>query len=96
MTAFFISTIKIKNAEKFQEYGSKVGATAGPFGGQLAMRGKAEKTLVGTSDHQLVTIVNFPDMDALNGWYESAEYQALTSIREEAADMTVVAYEASN
>ena len=92
MSAFFIATVTIKDAEKFTEYGGKAGATFAPFGGKLLTKGKAEKTLAGESSHQTAAIVSFPDMAALEGWYQSPEYQALIPLRDSAADMTLVAY----
>ena len=93
MTAFFIATIKIKNPEKFQEYGNKVGPTVAAFGGELTIRGQVKKVLAGNADNQVAVIISFSDMEALQGWYDSADYQALIPIREEAADTTIVAYE---
>jgi len=92
MTAFFIATSAIKDMEKFQEYGGKAGATFSSFGGKLVTKGKVEKTITGNANHQVVVVVSFPDMEALEGWYGSAEYQALIPLRDEAVDMTLVAY----
>ena len=93
MAAFFISTTKIKNPEKFQEYAGKAGPTFAPFDGKMILRGKAGDTLAGASDHQGVGVVRFPDMEALEAWFRSPEYQALIPLRDEAADMTLVTYE---
>ena len=92
MTAFFIATVKIKDAEKFQEYAGKAGPTFAAFGGKLITKGKVEKALAGNSDHQAVGIVGFPDIAALNDWYQSEAYQALIPLRDTAADMTLVTY----
>ncbi|HER26993.1 MAG TPA: DUF1330 domain-containing protein [Rhodospirillales bacterium] len=92
MSAFFIVTTSIKDPEKFQEYAGKASQTFTSFGGKLVTKGKAESVLAGTSDHQNSAVVAFPDMDALTGWYNSADYQALIPLRTEAADMTLVAY----
>ena len=94
MTAFFVAEVKVKNGEKAQEYVSKVGATIAAFGGKPIIRGKAEKVLAGNSDGQMVAVFSFPDMDAIQNWYDSADYQALIPIREEGLDATIVAYEA--
>ena len=95
MAAFFIATIKIKNAEKFQEYGSKVPATIAAFGGELVTRGQVKNVLAGNANNQVGAVVSFPDMEALQGWYDSADYQALIPLREEAAEAMIVAYEAA-
>jgi len=93
MTAFFIATMTVKDGEKFQEYGGKAAQTFAPFGGSLVVRGKAGDTLAGSSNHQAVGVVRFPDMEALKAWYHSPDYQALIPLRDEAADMTLVTYE---
>lgn len=92
MQAFFIATVKIKNPEKFQEYASKAAATFAPYGGEIALRGKAEEALAGSLGHNNVGVVRFPDMDALLRWFKSKEYQAIIPLRKKAADMTIVAY----
>ena len=94
MSAFFVATSKIRDTEKFQEYGGKAGQTLAAFGGELVTKGKAENTLAGTSDHHAVGVIRFPDLEALNNWYNSAEYQALIPLRDSAVDMTLVAYSA--
>jgi len=93
MATFFIATSRIKDPQKFADYGSRAGATFAPFGGELVIRGKAGETIVGGSDHQAVGVVRFTDSAALNAWYHSADYQALIPLRDEAAEMTLVTYE---
>jgi len=92
MTAFFIGMTSIKDAEKFQDYAAKAAPTFAPFGGKMVIRGKAEQALAGEANHQAVGIVSFPDMEALNNWYQSDAYQALIPLRNAAADMDLVAY----
>ena len=94
MTAFFVATVKIKDMEKFQEYSKKAGATFAEHGGELVLRGRADGVLAGSSDVQMVGIVKFPDKDAMSAWYNSDAYQAITALRDEAADMTIVTFEA--
>jgi len=93
MSAFFVATSRIKNPQKLAEYGAKAGATFAAFGGELVVRGKADDTLAGASDHQTVAVVRFPDTAAIKAWYQSPDYQALIPIRDEAVDMTLVTYE---
>jgi len=83
----------IKDAEKFQEYAGKAAQTFAPFSGELVVRGKAGDTLAGSSTHQAVGVVRFPDMAALKAWYRSPDYQALIPLRDDAVDMTLVTYE---
>lgn len=92
MTAFFIATPRIKDADKFQQYAAKAGKSMVPFGGELLIKGKVETVIAGECNHPAAAIVKFPDMDALNNWYNSADYQAIIPLRDEASDMTLVTY----
>jgi len=93
MTAIFIATSRIKDAQKFADYGARAGATFAPFDGQLVAKGKAGDALAGASDHQVAAVVRFADMKTLEAWYGSPDYQALIPLRDEAVDMTLVTYE---
>ncbi len=41
-----------------------------------------------------MVIIEFPDMTALNGWYDSADYAPVRDIRLRAATSTLVALDA--
>ncbi len=92
MAAFFVSTVKIKNKEKFQQYAKQAAETFATHGGEPVLRGQFDTVLAGEDDHDMVGIVRFPDRNALSSWYDSDEYQALIPLRDEAAEMTLVVY----
>ncbi|NRG17939.1 DUF1330 domain-containing protein [Rhizobiales bacterium] len=93
MSAFFVSTVSVKDTEKFQEYSRKAGETFAPFGGQLVIRGAAADTIAGKcAAHQAVGIVKFPNQETLMDWFQSPAYQELIPLREEAADLTITTY----
>jgi len=94
MSAFFIATVRVKNPQKFQEYAKKAAETFAAHGGEIVLRGKAESALAGSDKHDAVGIVKFPNMDALNAWFHSQEYQTIIPLRKKAADMTIIAYSA--
>lgn len=93
MTAFFVSSVIVKDPVKFQEYGARAVATMEPFGGAIVKRGLVKSVLAGKADHQAIGIAEFPDLQSLNNWHESDAYQALIPLRDEAADLTIVSYE---
>lgn len=94
MTAFFVSRIKVKDPAKMQEYAAATGPTIAAFDGALVLRGGAVSTLIGQDAGQHVTsIVQFPDIDALNAWFDSADYQRHAALRDEAGEMQFVAYQ---
>ena len=93
MTTFFIANVSVKNPEKFQEYAQKSGATFAAYGGAPLARGKVAGNLVGSSEHQAAAVIKFPDLDSLNNWFNSPEYQALVPLRDQAADMIITNYQ---
>ncbi|NMG74140.1 DUF1330 domain-containing protein [Aromatoleum diolicum] len=91
--AYAIGHITIKDAEKWAEYCLRVPGTLSGWGGELVFRGSRVAVLGGEHAHTDTVVVRFPDVDAVNGWFNSAEYQALIPLREQAADVVLIAYE---
>ena len=93
MNAIMIATITVKNPENFRDYLTKVQTVAAPYGAEMMFRGNANEVLTGENgDHQIVVIVKFPSVNAINQWYDSDEYQALIPIREKGAEMKITTY----
>ena len=97
MTALMISRIKVKDPAKLQTYLAKVQAVAGPYRAEMVFRGTPDRVLngdinSGVGDHGLVVVVQFPDAERLNGWFESDAYQDLVALREAAAEMHMTSY----
>jgi uncharacterized protein (DUF1330 family) len=91
MPAYLIAEHKITDAAKFEEYRSKVAPMITRFGGRYLTRGGSHKILEkGYWQPERVVIIEFPDMTALNTWYNSPEYQPLIALRQGAAvDMLI-------
>ena len=83
----------MKNAEAWEEYRGRVGATIAQYGGELLFRGRQQRLFSGEMSHQSVVALRFENLDAANRWHDSTEYQALIPVRERAADVTLVLYE---
>ena len=92
--AYLIGHITVKNPEKWADYRSQVPATLEPWGAELVLRGKRIAILSGEHPHTDVVVIRFPDTKAIDGWHASAAYQALISLRQEAADVALISYEA--
>ena len=95
MNAFFIAQLNIKDPVKFQDYAKGAGESMQPFGGKVITKGKMSRQLAGKSDYQNVAIVGFPDKESLDGWFESEAYQKLIPLRDQAADILLVSYDAA-
>jgi uncharacterized protein (DUF1330 family) len=86
MAAYLIAEHKITDPAKFDEYGAKVAPMIARFGGRyLTKSGSHEILEKGYWRPDRVVIIEFPDMAALNAWYNSAEYQPLIALRQLAA-----------
>lgn len=82
MAAYFIYARRaITDEEISREYSRQAVPQIRRFGGEvLAARG-AVRVLEGDWEPQSVTILKFADMEALNAWYESPEYEPLKQMR---------------
>jgi len=48
--------------------------------------------LAGPHAHTDTVVIRFPDAASVDGWYQSAAYQALIPLRSEAADLVLVSF----
>ena len=94
MTAFVISRTIVRDAEKFQHYATAAAPTVAAHGGRLVQRGVFGSALLGDASPHGTGIMEFPDMEAVEAWFHSDAYRALGSLRDEACEMTLVAYQA--
>ncbi len=92
-TAYVVGHVNVKNPDKWSEYRSRVPDTLAPWGAELTFRGKKVASLAGNTPYSDIVVIRFPSIEAVNGWFSSAAYQALIPIREQAADMLLVSYE---
>jgi uncharacterized protein (DUF1330 family) len=93
--AYVIGHLTVRDPEKWTEYRRLVPATLEPWGGELMFRGKLAGVLAGAHDHGDTVVIRFPDQAAVAGWFNSAAYQALIPLRQQAADMVLLVYAGS-
>ena len=93
MAAHIIGTIRITDADAWQQYVDRVGATFTPYGGRVLFRGVKAQSLNGHAHGERVVVAEFADMTALRAWFTSPEYQGLIALRDAGADVVLTAYE---
>lgn len=91
--AYLIGHITVKDPAKWAEYCRRVPATVAPWGAALVFRGEHAEALAGDHAFTDTVVIRFPDRTALNNWHESAAYQAIVPIRQQAADVVIVSYD---
>lgn len=90
--ACVIGHITVKDDGLWAEYRRRVPDTLAPWGAQLLLRGETAAVLSGSHRHRATVVILFPDLDAVDGWYASAAYQALIPLREQAAEIDLISY----
>jgi uncharacterized protein (DUF1330 family) len=94
MLAYYIAEHIITDANKFEEYRTKVLPMIERYGGRYLTKGGSHR--FPERPHwkpQRAVIIEFPDMDSLNAWYNSPEYQPLMKLRKESTsdqDMIII------
>lgn len=92
MSAFFVANVEVLDPEKFAEYSQKAGGTIANHGGERIIRGFRQNIFAGDSNANAIGLFKFPSEQAIADWYNSADYQALIPLREEASNMTIISY----
>lgn len=84
MPAYLVVEHNITDAAKFEEYRTKVGPLIARFGGRYLTKGSTHRQPEGGHwKPERMVVIEFPDMQALDAWYRSPEYQPLISLRKE-------------
>lgn len=91
---------EITDTEALKKYADGVRATIAKFGGKVLLRADAFEALEGNwhpgkkfddSRPERLTVIEFPDMERLRAWYDSADYAPLKAIRQKSSESDVVA-----
>jgi uncharacterized protein (DUF1330 family) len=84
MPAYLVVEHIITDAAKFEEYRTKVGPMIAKYGGRYLTKGGTPNMPEGGHwKPERVVVIEFPDMESLNAWYYSAEYQPLIALRKQ-------------
>lgn len=92
--AYLVGNITVTRPEKWAEYTRQVPGTLVPWGAELVFRGRQAAVFAGENPHADIVVIRFPDVAAVNGWFSSPAYQSLIALREQAAQVVLVCYEA--
>ena len=90
--ACVVGQMTVKNPEKWAQYRGQVLATLVPWQGELVFRGSQVQAFSGACPHPEVVVIRFPSLADAQGWHNSAAYQALIPLRQEAADVVLLSY----
>jgi len=94
MSAYLIGHITVKHPDKWKVYVEGVQKSLIPFESELVFRGKLATVLAGEHSYENTVVIKFRDQPTLLQWYQSKEYQGLIPIRDEAADVVILSFDA--
>ncbi len=94
MSAYLIGHINVKNQGKWETYVEGVQKSLIPFESEIVFRGRCATVLTGDHPYALTVVIKFNDQATLQNWYRSETYQALIPVRDEAADVVIISYDA--
>lgn len=84
MPAYLIVEHIITDATKFDEYRTRVGPMIAKHGGRYLTKGSTHRFPEGGHWRpERVVIIEFPDLQAIDAWYTSPEYQPLIALRKQ-------------
>ena len=90
--AYLVAQIEVHDPLGYDAYRSRTGAVIERFGGRFLVRGGTLHPLEGEPDFSRLVIIEFPDLDAAKGFYDSPDYQALIPHRtDNARSMLLIA-----
>lgn len=85
MSALVIVSFNVLDQEKIKQYSATAGPTVASHGGKFIVKGKPS-TLHGDGNFDMTAVIQFTDKETANNWYNSTEYQAIVSLRNEAME----------
>ena len=80
-----IVSFNVLDQEKLKQYSAAAGPIVASQGGEFIVKGKSS-TLHGDSNFDMTAVIQFTDKEAADNWYNSAEYQSIVSLRNEAME----------
>jgi uncharacterized protein (DUF1330 family) len=81
MSAYLIANVDVRDPDAYQDYRSRTGAIVEKHGGRLIVRGGTVHHLEGEPWAHRLVVIQFPDLAAARGFYDSPEYQAIIPLR---------------
>jgi uncharacterized protein (DUF1330 family) len=93
MPAYLIVETDITDPEQYELYKAAAPAALTQYGGRYVARGGETAVLEGDWNPSRLVVLEFPDLEAAQRFYDSPEYGAAKALRAGAAHMNMVAVE---
>jgi uncharacterized protein (DUF1330 family) len=91
MPAYVIVETDVHDPEQYEQYKAASPGAVHAGGGRFVVRGGELAVLEGDWVPSRLVVLEFPDLEAAKRWYDSAVYQEAKRLREDAANLRMVA-----
>ena len=85
MPAYIIARVEVTDPSRYQEYTKLTPGAIARYGGKFIVRGGKYVTLEGEQETRRLVVIEFPDMESAQAFYNSPEYLVARNIRAGAA-----------
>jgi len=86
VAAYFVFHNRVRNAEKMQEYLTKVGETLAAYDPEILAFEENSEVIEGHTNLPRTIVLKFDSRDAAMAWYNSPAYQKVLPLRLEATE----------
>jgi uncharacterized protein (DUF1330 family) len=93
MKGYLVANVDVEDLGAYEAYRSQTGAIVERHGGRFIVRGGRVDRLEGDLPIGRLVIIEFPSLEAVHGFYDSAEYQAIVPLRTSTSIGTLCAVE---
>jgi uncharacterized protein (DUF1330 family) len=90
MAAYIIARVKVTDPEQYKKYTALTPAAIAGFGGRFVVRGGAVKVLEGPPEDRRIVVIEFPDLEQAQAFYDSETYRHARSVRAGAAEAELI------
>jgi uncharacterized protein (DUF1330 family) len=91
MAAYLIVRMEVTDWEQYKKYIAATPAVVTRFGGKFIVRGGEMFTLEGPEEKRRIVLLEFPSLDRIKEFYNSAEYEEARKLREGASIASLLA-----
>ena len=91
MPALLIADVEVTDAALYEDYQRQVPGYVAAYGGRFIVRGGRAQTLEGPARTHRVVVIEFPSMERLLAFYDSAEFSPLKALRMRSSDSRIIA-----
>lgn len=93
MVAYALAHVRsVEFCPDIVEYLEKIDATMYPFGGRFLFHGGKKEVVENTWPGDVI-LIEFPDLAAVKGWWESEAYQEIKHLRTDHMEADIVLFE---